>query len=181
VKSEGEVIIGTLAGLRTVKNLPRLVRAVAPIANARLVIVGEGPERDTILAEAARCGMIDRLTMPGFLPRPQDYIGLFDIFALSSNSEQFPISLIEAMAAGLPVVATDVGDVTAMVPAENQAFVVAMEDELALSAALARLAADPTLRASLGSGNKAMAAKVYEERAMIAHYEIRYGLAGPSD
>jgi L-malate glycosyltransferase len=181
VKREGEVIIGTLAGLRTVKNLPRLVRAVAPVANARLVIVGEGPERDTILAAASRCGMADRLIMPGFLPRPQEYVGLFDIFALSSNSEQFPISLIEAMAAGLPIVATDVGDVKAMVPVETQGFVVAMEDEVALSAALARFAADPTLRASLGSGNKAMAAKVYEERAMIAHYEIRYGLAGPSD
>ena len=60
-RREGEVIIGTLAGLRGVKNLPRLVRAVAPISNARLVIIGEGPERGAILAEAARCKMAERI------------------------------------------------------------------------------------------------------------------------
>ena len=129
IKREGEVIIGTLAGLRGVKNLPRLVRAVAPIPNARLVIVGEGPERGAILAEAARCGMADLINMPGFLPHPARYIGLFDMFALSSDSEQFPISLVEAMAAGLPVVSTDVGVVATMVSPENREFVVPVSDE----------------------------------------------------
>ena len=75
-----------------------------PAPPARLVIVGEGPERGAILAEAARCGVADRLVLPGFLPDPLGYVGLFDIFALSSDSEQFPISLVEAMAAGLPAV-----------------------------------------------------------------------------
>jgi glycosyltransferase involved in cell wall biosynthesis len=115
LEPDGRLIVGTLAGLRPVKNLRRMVRAVGPLKDKlRLVIVGEGEERESILAEAAALGMHD-VVMPGFLPGPQDYVGAFDIFALSSDSEQFPISLVEAMAAGLPVVSTNVGDVSAMI------------------------------------------------------------------
>ncbi|MEY2925667.1 MAG: hypothetical protein RL367_144, partial [Pseudomonadota bacterium] len=91
VKQPGDVVVGTLAGLRAVKNLPRLVRAVAAAGPAiKLVIVGEGPERETIQAEAVQCGLGDRLIMPGFMAEPHRFVGLFDIFALSSDSEQFP-------------------------------------------------------------------------------------------
>ena len=75
------------------------------------MIVGEGPESERIAAEARARGVAARLLMPGFLADPARWIGHFDIFALSSDSEQFPISLVEAMAAGLPAVATAVGDV----------------------------------------------------------------------
>ena len=177
IKREGEVIIGTLAGLRAVKNLPRLVRAVAPIPDARLVIVGEGPEREAILAEAGDCGMANRINMPGFLPHPSRYIGLFDIFALSSDSEQFPISLVEAMAAGLPAVSTDVGDVATMVSAENRAFVVPVSDEAAFAQAIRTLANDPALRTQIGAANRALALSDYDEAAMIARYATLYGLA----
>jgi L-malate glycosyltransferase len=173
----GEVIIGTLAGLRPVKNLPRLVRAVAPIPNARLVIVGEGPERGAIVAEAERCGMTDRLVMAGFLAEPARYVGHFDIFALSSDSEQFPISLVEAMAAGKPAVSTDVGDVRAIVSAENQAFVVPVGDESVLSARLRHLVDDPALRARLGAANQALAVAAYDEAQMIERYRQIYGIA----
>ena len=111
IRSPGKLLIGTLAGLRPVKNVPRLVRAIAPYRDRlQLVIVGEGPERDAIIAEAERHG-IDDMHLAGFLPDPWRYIGLLDIFALSSDSEQFPISLVEAMAAGLPIASMDVGDV----------------------------------------------------------------------
>ncbi|TVV72486.1 glycosyltransferase family 4 protein [Sphingomonas solaris] len=172
----GEVVVGTLAGLRAVKNLPRLVRAFAAatpaMPPARLVIAGEGPERDAILAEAARCGVADRLVLPGFLPDPQGCVGLFDIFALSSDSEQFPISLIEAMAAGLPAVSTDVGDVAAMVSAENRPFVAA--DERGLGGALARLLGDAALRQAVGAANRAKALACFDEERMIADYRALY-------
>lgn len=174
-RRDGEIIIGTLAGLRAVKNLPRLVRAVATLGEAaRLVIIGEGPERDAIFAEAARVGLANRLVMPGFLPEPHRYIGHFDVFALSSDSEQFPISLVEAMSAGLAVVATDVGDVRKMVSFENQPFVVPAPDEDAFSLALQRLCGDADLRKALGETNRALARSAYDERDMIGAYAALY-------
>ncbi|MET0270128.1 MAG: glycosyltransferase [Sphingomonas sp.] len=185
----GEVIVGTLAGLRGVKNLPRLVRMFAAASTAlplsRLVIVGEGPERAAIAAEAARLGIADRVAMPGFLPDPLGYVGLFDIFALSSDSEQFPISLVEAMAAGLPAVAPAVGDVAAMVAAENRPFIAPAGDETALAAALGALMRDVDLRRGVGEANRAKASARYDEAGMIAAYRGLYGDAlggagGPS-
>ena len=179
----GEVIVGTLAGLRPVKNLPRLVRAFAaararvPEVPARLVIVGDGPDAARIHAEAARAGVADALVMPGFLAHPHRYVGLFDIFALSSDSEQFPISLVEAMAAGLPAVSTRVGDVAEIVAAENAPFLAAAANEAALAAALAGLLADPALRASVGAANRAKVAAEYTRAAMIARYEAVYSAA----
>jgi L-malate glycosyltransferase len=168
-KEKGDIVIGTLAGLRAVKNLPMLVRAVAQVPGAKLVIVGEGPERAVILAEANRMGIAHRVILPGFMADPYRYIGHFDIFALSSDSEQMPISLIEAMAAGLPVAATDVGDVGNMISPENRPFVGS-----GLTAALQRLAADAPLRRKLGGANRSKAAADYDESDMIARYRTLY-------
>ena len=175
----GEIVVGTVAGLRAVKNLPRLVRAFAAMHDktARLVIVGAGPESERIAAEARRCGVAERLHMPGFLAEPWRWIGCFDIFALSSDSEQQPISLIEAMAAGLPAVATAVGDVPAMVSADNLPLIVDPADEAAFAAALDSLAERPDLRKAIGRANRTKAAAEHDETAMIAHYARLYGEA----
>lgn len=175
----GDIAIGTVAGLRPVKNLPRLVRAVAAMAerDVRLVIVGSGPESERIAAEARRVGIADRLVMPGFLADPARWIGRFDIFALSSDSEQFPIALVEAMAAGLPVVATEVGDVASMLSPDNLPLVVAAADEAAFAAALDSLAARPDLRRAIGRANREKAAAHYDEAAMIGRYARLYGEA----
>jgi glycosyltransferase involved in cell wall biosynthesis len=169
-------VVGTVAGLRAVKNLPRLVRAFAAAAppNAQLVIVGEGPERAAIEAEAARVGVADRLILPGFMADPAAWIGHFDVFALSSDSEQFPISLVEAMAAGLPCISTDVGDVADMVAPENR---FAIGGETVLTAALARFLTDPGLRRAVGDANRRLAAAAYDEAVMISRYASLYGEA----
>jgi glycosyltransferase involved in cell wall biosynthesis len=172
-KKAGEVVIGTVAGLRPVKNLPRLVEAALMIPGTRLVIVGEGPEKEAISAKAREMGVFQRLVMPGLLPDPHKYIGLFDIFALSSDSEQFPIALVEAMAAGLPVATTHVGDVAIILPPE-QLPLVTERDEYALAAALRQLVADKNLRAQLGAANKTLAAAAYDEKAMVAAYAALY-------
>ncbi|HEX8192110.1 MAG TPA: glycosyltransferase [Allosphingosinicella sp.] len=179
VLSEGEIAIGTVAGLRAVKNLPRLVRAFAAMAekNARLVIVGEGPESERIAAEARALGVAERLHMPGFLADPASWIGAFDVFALSSDSEQFPISMIEAMGAGLPVVSTSVGDIEAMLPPDNRPLLVARDDEAGFAAALDSLAARPDLRSALGRANRAKAEADYDEASMISRYAALYGAA----
>lgn len=175
-RRKGEVVIGTVAGLRKVKDLPRLVRAVATLpGNVRLVIVGEGPERAAIAAEAAAAGIADRLVMPGFMAEPARWIGHFDMLALSSRSEQAPIAVIEAMAAGLPVVSPDVGDVAAMVSGQNFPFVAA--DEAAFRKALATLTEDAALRARIGHANRDVAAARFDESIMVAAYENLYARA----
>jgi glycosyltransferase involved in cell wall biosynthesis len=175
-KRPGEIVVGTVAGLRPVKNLPRLVRAFAAMTSpgARLVIVGTGPESERIAAEARRLGVGDRLIMPGFLADPALWIGRFDIFALSSDSEQFPISLVEAMAAGLPAVATAVGDVPPMVADDNRPLIVEAEDEAAFAAALDSLAERSDLRRAIGRANREKATAEYDEARMIGHYAQLY-------
>ena len=178
VKAPGDKWVGTLAGLRRVKNLPRLVRAFAALPPEwRLVILGEGPERAAIEAQAAACGVAGRVVLPGFVADPSRAVGLFDVFALSSDSEQFPISVVEAMAAALPVVSPAVGDVADMVSVDNRGFVTPPGDEAALAAALARLAADAGLRGAIGEANRLRAGAEFDERAMIAAYRETYARA----
>ncbi len=177
-KADGELWVGTLAGLRPIKNLPRLVRAFAALQPPwKLVIVGEGPDEASIRAEAARLGIADRVVLPGFAAEPARFVGLFDIFALSSDSEQFPISVVEAMAAGLPVAAPAVGDVAEIVAEPNAPFIAPPGDEAALAAALLALAADPGLRRSVGDANRTVARARYEAEDMIAAYRRLYARA----
>lgn len=172
------LVVGTVAGLRPEKNVARLVRMFAAIAadvpRALLVIVGDGPERAALAALAARLGVADRLIMPGFVPCPARYIGLFDLFALSSDTEQFPISVAEAMAARLPVVTTAVGDIMEMVAAANRPHVVAKEDEAAFANALRALLGDAALRKTIGADNWAKVAADYGFDSMVDRYAALY-------
>lgn len=176
VKRKDEVVVGTVAGLRAVKDLPLLVRAVGGLnSRAKLVIVGEGPERQAI-EDAAEAMFLD-VAMPGFLPDPARWIGLFDIFALSSKSEQQPISVMEAMAAGLPIVAPPVGDVARMVAPENAPFIADDWFEVHLRDRLQGLAARPDLRAHVGHANQARARALFDESTMISAYRALYAEA----
>jgi glycosyltransferase involved in cell wall biosynthesis len=178
VKKEGETVIGTIAGLRPVKDLPMLVRAVAGMnARVRLVIAGEGPERENILQTAQAMGIEDKLIMPGFLPDPHRYVGLFDIFALSSKSEQAPISVIEAMAAGVAVVAPRVGDIAAMVAPENEPYLPPRRFEVPFRDSLSVLAEHPAGRTAIGEANRKRARALFDESEMIAAYAKLYGEA----
>ena len=182
-KPAGVLWLGTLAGLRAVKNLPRLVRAFAALPPPwELVIVGEGSERAAIMAEAARLGIAARVHLPGFAADPAQVLRQFDLFALSSDSEQFPIAVVEAMAAGLAVVSPAVGDVAAIVAADNHPLITPPGDEAALGSALVTAGGDPALRAAIGSANRALALAEYGEAVMVAAYRAVYaGALGRSD
>lgn len=180
VRKPGEVVIGTVAGLRAVKDLPMLVRAAGGLPGRfRLVIVGEGPERDAIERQAMAMGIDDRVLLPGFLDRPYRFMRHFDLLALSSRSEQFPISVVEAMAAGLPVVAPAVGDIAGMVATENAPFIAEQANEVRLRDLMQTLAADAGLRAGVGAANRAKAQAEYDDDTMIARYaELYAGAVG---
>jgi len=178
VKREGERWVGTLAGLRPVKRLGDLVRALTALGEEwHLVIIGEGPERDSIRAVADELEISHRVHLPGSHPDPAEVIGLFDIFALSSRSEQFPLSVVEAMAAGLAIAAPDVGDIRAMLADANRPFIAVPGDWQALGQMLADLAAEPDLAAEIGAANRARARELYDEAAMVARYREVYGEA----
>ena len=160
-------VIGTVAALRPEKNIARLLRAFAILAAGRLVIVGDGPERAALQTLAATLGIAARVDFAGHHPDPAPFYAGFDIFALSSDTEQMPLSVIEAMASGLPIAATAVGDVPAMVSADNTRFITALDD-LALSQSLATLLADPERRRRIGQANRDKASRDFDQGAMFA-------------
>lgn len=178
VKRRDERWVGTLAGLRRVKNLPNLVRAFQALPEPwQLVIVGEGPEEAAIRDEANRLEIGHRVHLPGFMPDPHRFVGLFDIFALSSDTEQFPISLVEAMAAAAPVVSPAVGDVSMIVSEANRPFIAAPNDSEALGRNLVLLAEDDRERRRIGEENRQKAIAQFDERTMIDRYRRLYASA----
>ncbi|MCA1199750.1 glycosyltransferase [Sphingomonas sp. R647] len=174
----GHVVVGTLAGLRPVKDIQMLVRAVGGMkTKAQLVIVGEGPDREAIEDTIANMCMEKQVLLAGFLPDPHKYMGLFDIFALSSKSEQQPIAVMEAMAAGLPIASTPVGDVAKMVDPENVSTVSKDWNPVHLRDRIEVLAAHPDARRTVGKANQMRARALFDEQAMIASYATLYSEA----
>jgi glycosyltransferase involved in cell wall biosynthesis len=165
-------VIGTVAALRAEKNLARLLRAFSLLRrdrSARLVIVGDGPERPDLESLAHSLDVAGSVHFAGHMEQTPPAFRGFDVFALSSDTEQMPMSVLEAMAAGLPAAATDVGDVAAMLAEENRPFVVP-RDDAALAAALRTLLDRPDLRSAVGAANRARAARDYDEATMVHAY-----------
>lgn len=174
-------VIGTVAALRAEKNLSRLIAAFAALPPpVRLVIVGDGPARPALAAEVAARGLGGRVHFTGAVSEPAGLYRFFDLFALSSDTEQMPLSVLEAMASGLAVAATDVGDVRAMLAPANAAYVVPARAE-ALAGAMAGLLADPAARAAIGAANRARAERAFDQRAMFSAYDALFGGAGARD
>ncbi len=173
------IVVGSLGSLRAEKNYRRLItafKAADSDARALLHIVGDGPERARLAAAADGDG---RITLPGATSEPAKAYARFDIFALSSDTEQAPISLMEAMASGLPVVATNVGDIAKMVSPENLPFVTPPGDDEAYTHALAQMLQNPTARADIGAANRRKAKAAFPvERMVAAHRDLYRSMAG---
>jgi len=150
--------------LQTLIEAFRFVRTSTP--NVDLVIVGDGPERPALGALAVELGIAGDVRFAGHMPHPEREYADFDIFALSSDTEQMPLSVLEGMAARLPVVATDVGDVRQMLAATNERFVVA-RDAGALATALLALIDAPDLRSDIGRANRDKAVREYDQERMF--------------
>jgi glycosyltransferase involved in cell wall biosynthesis len=169
-----ERLFGTLGSLRPEKNLSRLLRiaALLPSGDAwRLVIAGAGGHRAHLEAQAQALGLSERVVFTGFVERPGSVLGELDVYVLTSDTEQMPISVLEAMAVGLPVLATDVGDLRIMLPAGSRnTCVFARDQEKAFAERLAALLASSDERRRLGALNRAQAAE-FSLEAMVASYE----------
>jgi len=169
-----QIVIGTLGMLRAEKNIGRLLRAFATLGDlpVRLAIAGDGPAAKGLKDEAQRLGLGERVAFLGHTDHPERAQAAFDIFALSSDTEQMPYSVIEAMAAGLPVIATDVGDVRQMLaPGVTADCVVAREDEAAFAARLRWLVTDPEAATRIGESNRAHVGATYGIDRMLETYD----------
>ena len=164
-------VVGTVAALRAEKNIGRLLRAFRLAeAPGRLVVVGDGPERTGLEALAGDLGIAGQVDFTGYDGQPQGRYRGFDLFALSSDTEQMPLSVLEAMATALPVAATDVGDIRAMLAAENAPYLAA-RDDAALGAALAALMRlEPSQRRAIGAANRAKVLRDYDQETMFSAY-----------
>jgi L-malate glycosyltransferase len=167
------IIIGCLAPLRPEKNISRLLRAFA-IAHertrVRLIIAGDGADRARLEARARELGIAHCVQFLGAVDRPEKVLSEFDILALSSDTEQMPNSVLEAMAAALPVASPDVGDVRVMLAPQNVPFVVALDDGTALGHALTALADQPQLRQEIGLANLARVQEEYSHATMVSRW-----------
>jgi glycosyltransferase involved in cell wall biosynthesis len=174
LRRPAERLFGTLGGLRPEKNLARLLRiaAMLPAAIAwRLVIAGDGVARPALERQARELGLSERVVFTGFIDRPGSLLGELDVFVLTSDTEQMPLCVLEAMASGLPVLATDVGDLRILLPPESRdPCLFERADEAGFAERLAALLASPAERQRLGGLNRASAAD-FASAIMIDRYE----------
>lgn len=173
----GDVVVGTVAPMRPEKNLFLLIRAFAAVAatrQVRLLLVGDGPDRAALEQLTASLGIAERVHFTGYLDQPEKAFGLMDIYAISSDTEQMPNALIQAMAASRPVVGTDVGDIAHIVADENRAFVVPAADTDGFAGALGRLIDDRDTRAAVGGANLQRVRDSFDQDKMFETYRALF-------
>jgi glycosyltransferase involved in cell wall biosynthesis len=170
--------IGTVARLDPVKDLGTLIEAVSHLIaerRVRLVIVGDGPELPRLKQIAAARGVSNDVTFVGHRDDVRRWLTAFDVFANSSTSEGVSLTILEAMAAGLPVVATAVGGTPEVVDASSGCLV-PPRDPVALAAAIRSLAKDVSRRATLGRAGRQRVAAHFTLERMVEDYRKAYEL-----
>jgi sugar transferase (PEP-CTERM/EpsH1 system associated) len=181
-KTPGPFVIGTVARLQAVKDQQALLRAVALLLdrqpqlrdNLRLRLVGDGPERQTLEALAVELGIADVTTMPGFSDDVPGVLRSFDVFVLPSLNEGISNTILEAMACGLPVVATNVGGNPELVQDGVTGSLIPVGDPATLSAQLERYATDPALLRSYGTAARHRVEQQFSIPTMLANYAELY-------
>jgi glycosyltransferase involved in cell wall biosynthesis len=164
--------------LKAPKDFVTLVRALAllPRESFEALIVGEGPDRSMLESELRRLGLESRVRLAGERHDVPDLLAASDVFVLASVSEGLPVSVLEAMAAELPVVASHVGGLSELVVDGETGLLVPPRDADALAAALGRLAADHSLRRQLGAAGRAHAESRFDPESFArAHVDLYAG------
>lgn len=173
----GDIVIGSVGRLVPVKNYPLLLRAIRGLAaNAVIIVVlvGDGPERTALMTMAQELGLGERVCFLGHRDDVFELLAAMDVFVLPSVSEGMSNTLLEAMAAGVPVIASDVGGNPEIVRDGLDGLLFPTADEAALRERLQRVCTDPSLRACLGKAARERVLEGFSIKAMIDRYEQLY-------
>lgn len=182
--ARGEKVVGSVGRLMEQKGMEYLLRAFRLVhertGDARLVIIGEGELKEDLVNLARELEIGERVVFAGIRRDIPALLRFFDVFALASLWEGQPISIMEAMAAGRPIVATDVGGNAEILEHGRNGRIVPSKDPEAMAASIASLLADPPLADELGRNAHEYAEKVLSSSAMVERYESAFGsvLAG---
>ncbi|MBN2021530.1 MAG: glycosyltransferase [Pirellulales bacterium] len=175
---ENDLVVIQVARLDHLKDHCTAVRTAQRVAKVqdrlRLLLVGEGPERQTIMSEIETRGVGRHVRLLGLRHDVARLLSAADLFLLTSISEGIPVTVIEAMAAGVPVVATSVGGLSEMIEPGETGLLASSGNDEALAEAILRLADDAALRETIRRQARAKAEAVFSERAMHAAYEACY-------
>ncbi|MGH7624276.1 MAG: glycosyltransferase [Gemmatimonadaceae bacterium] len=177
---DDELLIVAIGNLYPVKGHSVLLRALAELPRGasaeswHLAIAGRGGEESALRALARESGLEQQVHLLGFRSDVPDILAAADVFVMPSLSEGLPLALVEAMAASLPVIASDVGGIPEVAVRDAEALFVAPGDARALAAALARLLRDSALRASLGAAAHGRAVRDFGLDRMGDAYEWLY-------
>lgn len=171
-------VIGTVGRLAEVKRQDLLIRAIATLKDrfpeVRLLFVGDGDERFRLESLAKTLNVTDRVHFAGYQSRPEQFLRAMDIFALTSRSEGFPVSLLEAWVAGLPIVCSAVGGIPDVVTHERNGLLFPSGDETALVAHFTRLLNDPAFGRLLGDDGNRTVRNLYSLNRVADVYEQHY-------
>ena len=173
---EGTLVVGSVGNLRAVKDYPCLLRAFASarVRDALLVFVGDGPERPALEALARELGIAGAVRFAGARTDVSRLLRLFDVFALSSQTEGISVALLEAMATGLPAVVTDTGGNPEVVIAGETAELVPVGDFETMGEALGALLADPARCRAWGAAGRRRVEQEFSLDRMVKAYEAIY-------
>ncbi|MFG0290825.1 MAG: glycosyltransferase family 4 protein [Rhodopirellula sp. JB044] len=172
---ENAQIIGLVAALRHEKNHSMLVKAAAKLREQHpelhTLIVGEGPERETIEPLRRELDLIDRVHLLGNRSDTPRLLAAMDVFTLCSLNEASPVSILEALACGTPVVATDVGSIKETVLPERTGLLVDSEDVDGFANAISRLLSEPETRQTMGQTGRQLVTETGSLTSMVDGYE----------
>lgn len=173
---DGAFAVGTVGRLWPEKGHAYLIRSLAPVLGERLrlVITGEGPERERLTAQIAALPHPSSAHLTGNRRDVPRLLAALDVFVLTSKSEGLPLVIPEAMAAGLPVVATRVGGIPQVVEEGTTGFLVEYGDEDALRGRLLALDADRQLARQCGEMGRERSLDRYSSRRMVSDYLALY-------
>lgn len=174
----GAPVLGTIARLDPIKNHRMLLAAFRHLLeehpDTRLLLVGDGEERQHLMRQIAEGGMAERVIMPGYIDDPRTWLDAMDIFLLSSFSEGTSMTLLEAMSLGKPCVVTDVGGNREIVEAGANGLIVPSDDTVAYAGAISGLLGDGARANAFAGASRARFGARFTSSAMATAYRRVY-------